>query len=806
MKKIFFLLTLGVITLSNQKVTAQSSFVKSYGLKDFKEEAFSVNPISEGGFIVGGYRESRTGTISRDALIMALDANGSVLWSKTYDLGEWESIFCIKPKSSGGYIAVGCKSAGDATGFNSSGKTFAISLKSDGTLEWAKAYDTSGVNDFGLRVLEVNDKHFVISGRWAKDEQASGGLTIDIDGNGNTLSKRFLKAYTNGINTYFGDVILDKNNDYLISGFSSYNSNQTDNDPIVIKLSHNSVSEEISKLNTNTLTNKIYHGSDMNQGSYSITRGIGDGYFTSGNYWDSDGLGLYFMALKNDLSINKQERYVDNTSDKHDIRSNIIKQVFRGKNNYYISPVSDEENFNSSPKKRKAGLVLANDDCSIEWASFYYFSNKDAYSYDACGTTDGGYVTVGYTNAFSTGTDDGNILVVKTNEKGQVVTNGNSCFIYESDVLIKSTKDFTVKTFEDSKSKGVKDVKTTALEDLYQIADNSCSTPGFCGCPNTTNLIMNGDFESGAIGFTSKFTQMITSLVPGSYTVAEYASYKNFCSNWNVSNPASCPRTGAMQGKFLVVNGQTGVQGFRTAWGQTMTVETGKDYKLCLNLKNLPQCCFDVKPVIRIMFNYGSQSNFIGPITVNQANTACDWLKYTTTISIPPGGSPTTLLSINIDLDQSGLGDGNDIAIDDISLIQLKPMDMSLIDCDIKSQFINTTQYNLTAIPNLSLPAGAGYYWEVFEIDPTTSLEIPGTKMSNPPSWWTPICSFPGYGGATPGVFTANKMYRIVRGTWSECNSWGAMSWDIRKNVATGRIEIKKNNDYKSPRPKGSLK
>lgn len=807
MKKIIQALLIGLALFSSTALFSQPTFVKSLGQNNTREEAYSVNAINGGGVIIGGYTQNSSGT-GRDALAIVLDADGNKIWSKTYDFQKNETIFCIKPKSIGGYIAVGSIADANSGSFISSRAVLILSISSAGALEWSKIYDTLNVDDFGLRVLEVDQNHFIVSGRYAVDNQNSYGLTLDIDGTGALLGHRYIrhKPTSGTTNTYFGDVIAG-NDDFIISGFASKNS--SDNDPIAIKIARTSNTANISSSAIQTTAR--YEQTTGDQGSYTICRTseAGSGFFTAGNYWyaisPSKELGIYFMTLNNNLSRNVMKLYKDASTTRHDVRTNIVKPFVIKNSQMYISPISDE----TPGGKRKAGMALVKEDCTLSWSSFYTFPNKDAYSSDACRTTDGGFVTVGFTDAFSTSSSVGNILVIKVNAKGEVTSKSKSCINIESGILTPVDSTFTTVTFNTDLQTGIHPVTPNPSIKDYAFKDTNCIVSStVCGCEDVTNLINNGDFENGTTDFTSKFTQMTTTLVPGTYTVADYASYKNFCSNWNVSNPASCPRTGAMQGKFLVINGQTGQQGIKTAWGQSVTVETGKDYKLCMNLKNLAQCCFDVKPSVSILYNDGTQQKTIGPIIINQANNACDWNKYTTTISIPASSSPTINLPINIALDQSGLGDGNDLAIDDISLIQLKPMAASVTDFgDDMSPIDANGKYTITATAS-ALPPGAGFYWEIQDITDPSHPVI----LSNPAQWWsTPLSTnFNGYDNgiivnpSIPGIFVANRTYRIVRGTWGECNSWSAVSHIYRKEINSNRIAVQKDNKYNAPAPKNT--
>jgi len=324
-----------------------------------------------------------------------------------------------------------------------------------------------------------------------------------------------------------------------------------------------------------------------------------------------------------------------------------------------------------------------------------------------------------------------------------------------------------------------------------------------CGCPNVTNLITNGDFENGATGFTSKFELAKPNsqyFVPGMYTITNQAGATSLCQNWY---NGSCARAGSTNGNFLIVNGQTGQTGVRTVWNQEIKFETGKDYKLCMTLRNLPQCCFNVNPKVTITYFDGIKRQTLGPIDVTVSS--CPGQKVTFNISIPQNASPTINSNISIDLDQSGLGDGNDLAIDDISLIKLNPFSSTATTFFIYPNtptFYNSTDYSVSVSLNStpSLPAGSGIWWRVAELDQNNN-EIPNTIVENPNSnWWNIPCNFPGYNGTStvngtsPGIFKTHKTYRIHFGTWGDCFSWTSASYTLRIDPASRKAILTPDN------------
>jgi hypothetical protein len=118
------------------------------------------------------------------------------------------------------------------------------------------------------------------------------------------------------------------------------------------------------------------------------------------------------------------------------------------------------------------------------------------------------------------------------------------------------------------------------------------------------------------------------------------------------------------QGTLLVVNGDTGESRSRKVWSQTVPVIGGRDYRFCARLRNLPRCGLDVLPKVELRF---SASDDRTSTVIDTTPDSCDWQRIDRSLHIPEG---VTTLTCEIWLDESGLGDGNDLAIDDIGLFR----------------------------------------------------------------------------------------------------------------------------------------
>lgn len=372
-------------------------------------------------------------------------------------------------------------------------------------------------------------------------------------------------------------------------------------------------------------------------------------------------------------------------------------------------------------------------------------------------------------------------------------------------------------------------VDINAATELYGI-DNLCfkdcpkgqepipNEPPFC-CLGR-NLIANGGFEGGNTGFVNDFMFQSTissnSIVPGQYGVisgAEAAIISPVTWN-NIQEANTCSDN---SGNFLIINGENGggaippslsnsIPPKKIIWNQTVNVKDWRGYKFCFRAKNLNQCGFNIPPKINVEFSMP-----IGDIskTIIAPSGECDWFEITKSFNLWGYGNN---LNIKITLDQGEFGDGNDIAIDDISLTQLEecPAETAEFDYEtITPHPTNSQGYSVIATADILAPCEA-VWWEVCKINTSTADCETGSKLNE--VWWSFSTDFQGYvgtatqSGTNPGIFEYGKFYRIVRGTWGECNSWKASSAFFMKPSPNARIIKYTEQQFKKKMKKATIK
>ncbi|UPT67357.1 MAG: hypothetical protein M0D57_01290 [Sphingobacteriales bacterium JAD_PAG50586_3] len=163
------------------------TFQKTYGGSS-EEYVYSVEQLSDGGYIMCG--RSITGTInsSWDSQVIRLNASGDTLWTKNYGNVGYDELQSVKPTADGGFILTGQTDVVDFAG-----DVHLLKLNSNGTVAWSKAYGAAGTADFGYAVRQTTDGGYIIAGLTASiGAGARDVLLIKTDATGNvTWSKSF---------------------------------------------------------------------------------------------------------------------------------------------------------------------------------------------------------------------------------------------------------------------------------------------------------------------------------------------------------------------------------------------------------------------------------------------------------------------------------------------------------------------------------------------------------------------------------------------------------------------------------------
>jgi hypothetical protein len=297
-------------------------------------------------------------------------------------------------------------------------------------------------------------------------------------------------------------------------------------------------------------------------------------------------------------------------------------------------------------------------------------------------------------------------------------------------------------------------------------------------CGTGENHVINGSFNDGPKGFESGFT-LAEQLTPGDYTVGNSETAEKNCDNWDILGHTNCEK----DDNFLIVNGMTNqTTGNALAWGQSVPVKPSDKeqvYHFCAWFKDLKQCCFNQEPKITLEADIKGNTLSHQTTTISAPSDKCGWQLVSTDVTVPPGA---TNVNLQIFLDQNADGDGNDVAIDDISFASSGLVPAGATDFNIATQVISgTTNYNITATPVNPQKPDCKYFWIVTQLD-ANGNEI----MTSPIRQIWPIGStfnFAGYmsGTISAGIFQTGITYRIIYRTECDCGTWREDAFDIRR-------------------------
>ncbi|MEM8764606.1 MAG: hypothetical protein AAGD88_12380 [Bacteroidota bacterium] len=269
-----------------------------------EETAQSVIPTNDGGFAVLGYTNSVDGDLVgksfpvNDYWLLKFGASGDLQWNKTYGGSKDDRGQSVIQTTDGGYAVVGYAMSDDGDGSLNQGfhDNWILRLDANGDILWEKSFGFSG-HDHAYDIVQTSDGGFFFSG--FLDVTSSGGegnsrkkistyaqhgvgefWGIKLDSDGNLLWRRYFGGTNN--DRSFGTVEANDGGLMMIGASES--------DDFDISNPRGSYDVWVVKISAkgDLLWEKSFGGTGIDR-AYDIVKTVGDAYVIVGETFSTDG-------------------------------------------------------------------------------------------------------------------------------------------------------------------------------------------------------------------------------------------------------------------------------------------------------------------------------------------------------------------------------------------------------------------------------------------------------------------------------------------------------------------------------------
>jgi hypothetical protein len=235
------------------------SWTKAYDL-GVESRGYSVIQTSDGGYAISGIADSMV-------VLLKADVNGTLLWSKTFNLTDSDAYgYSVRQTSDGGYAIAGYAYE-DTVNYTSD--ICLIKTDKNGALQWNYTYGGSG-NQMAYSMVLTPNGEYVIAGSYNTDG-ISSAMLLKVDANG---VEKWMKVYNTTDDSYGQSLVATPDGGYAIAGYAYMDSTYTA-DVYLIKTDANGTMQ----------WNQTYGGAGYDYG-YSIVT-TPEGGYAIGGYTES---------------------------------------------------------------------------------------------------------------------------------------------------------------------------------------------------------------------------------------------------------------------------------------------------------------------------------------------------------------------------------------------------------------------------------------------------------------------------------------------------------------------------------------
>ena len=352
----------------------------------------SVVINSDGSYVLLGTAYSFSVDDENSAILISkYSSEGVILWSKIWGGTGEERAFSIIATNDGGYLAVGYTCSYGA-GF---GDAVLLKYDTDGNLQWNKTWGGTLANrgmDIAYSAVQSSDGNYVIVGMTESvgASESDGFILKASSTDGSTI---WNKTWDGGYVDSYDSVIQQSDDTYIAVGRTNDEANGSD---ILI-----------TKFNADgsIAWNKAWGGTDLEAAAMKVIR-LSSGGFAIAGYTDAygnDNTDAYIAKFTADGTMIWDQTW-GGVGREH---AESIVQTSDGGFNI----VGEEDD--SFGRYTDAFIARFDKDGIYKWGKVFTGPSEDV-AMDIVSTPDDGYLVVGHSNSFGSGSDDGLMLRYKS--------------------------------------------------------------------------------------------------------------------------------------------------------------------------------------------------------------------------------------------------------------------------------------------------------------------------------------------------------------------------------------------------------
>ncbi len=368
-----------------------ASWSRTYGgtVGDWADAAGAAQQTSDGGYIVVGETTS-FGSGDFDIWLLKLNADGNVVWQKTYGTTGTDYSSSVQQTSDGGYIVVGGTTSFGVVMHN----IWLLKLDADGNVVWQKTYGGAGI-DYASSVQQTSDQGYIVAG--GTESFGAGNRDIwllKLDAAGNVAWE---KTYGGTGTDEANSVQQTSDQGYIVAGRTeSFGAGNRDIWLLKLDAAGNVAWEKTYGGTGSDYAQFVRQTADM---GYIVAAATSYSFGSTSDVW--------LIKLDGSGSITWQKTYGGEGGE----RPYSVQQTSDG--GYIVA--GDTTSFSAIDYDR--WLLKLSGNGSVTWQKTYGGPGDD-FAYGVQQTTDGGYIVVGETTSFGAGSYD--IWLLKVENDGSL--------------------------------------------------------------------------------------------------------------------------------------------------------------------------------------------------------------------------------------------------------------------------------------------------------------------------------------------------------------------------------------------------